>query len=906
MLSRALHLWARRARVLDPAGEVQPFGSRTVVRSLGAVGLCAAVLILVWLALPHPAELHEGVMAGLALATGALGTLLLSGRLDGASPAVLHGLVSIGYSLVAVGVAVSGPAIAGLTFLYLWVIPFAYLCFALRAALAHSFAMTGVNAAALALVGSTSAMVISRTVFLLGTAVVVGLLMRALTMRMRSVDERFRRSFRDSATAMVMVDLQGRLQDVNAAFCALVARPREHLIGTSLMRLTHPDDLQRTLTPLRAGEDAVVQRLLRPAGEAIWVRIDGGLIDADGSRHFFGLVHDVTAAHAAEADRSRQSRQQAAIARLGRLALRELDLDALCAEVARVLHETLGTELTSVSRYHAAEGRVEVVAGVGWREHADLSWPVQPGSLSDAALRADGAVRYDASDEDGPRGSLSLRSHEARSGLMVTIDGSDGSTWGFIGAYSTANRAFEPDEAEFLAAVATVLSSAVERTAAEERMRYLALHDALTGLPNRELAADRLAVALARRQRHRSAVAVLMLDLDNFTVVNDSLGHAAGDRLLEQIAPRLEAAVRPEDTVARVGGDEFLIVCDGGDPAVTPTLLAERALAAVRAPVVLESGERFVTASIGVAVAESADADSDALIRDADVALYRAKERGRNRYELFDESLRRRAMARLQVEYELRRALDRGELRVHYQPVVDLESRLPVGVEALVRWDHPERGLLLPGEFVPLAEETGLIARLGDQVLRTACAETASWQKRFGTPLQLAVNVSGRQLSDPAFGARVAQAAAASGMARGTLRVEITETVLVAEAESAAPVLGDLHQRGLGVVLDDFGTGYSSLSYLKRFSVDALKIDQVFVADMVVDEGDRAIVDTVLRMSESLGIEAIAEGVETVAQADALRTLGCGLAQGYLFAPALDPEALEGYLAQALGAGAAA
>ena len=445
--------------------------------------------------------------------------------------------------------------------------------------------------------------------------------------------------------------------------------------------------------------------------------------------------------------------------------------------------------------------------------------------------------------------------------------------------------------------MANVISSAVDRNLVEAEVRHRALHDPLTGLPNRALALDRLEGALARRRRDGRAVAVLLADLDQFKLVNDSLGHAAGDDLLIALAPRLHDAVRPSDTVARLGGDEFLVVCEQLDGAHEAIRVAERVAQAINQPIVLSAGEHFITASIGIAVAESADALPEDLLRDADAAMYRAKERGRGRYELFDDVLRKRVLLRLRTENELRRALEHGELRVVYQPVVELATGSLTAVEALVRWQHPQRGLLDPVDFIPVAEDSGLIGALGDWVLTTACRDGATWQDRFprAEPLLVCVNASARQLANAAFPARVADAMSRYGLAPGSLALEITESVLMEEAHAPVTVLASLREYGLRLMLDDFGTGYSSLAYLKRFPLDVLKIDRSFIAGLGRDEEDSAIVAAIIQMARTLGLTVVAEGVERPEQLERLRELDCDRVQGRLIAepmPAADVERL--------------
>ncbi|HEY2637682.1 MAG TPA: bifunctional diguanylate cyclase/phosphodiesterase [Solirubrobacteraceae bacterium] len=355
--------------------------------------------------------------------------------------------------------------------------------------------------------------------------------------------------------------------------------------------------------------------------------------------------------------------------------------------------------------------------------------------------------------------------------------------------------------------------------------------------------------------------------------------------------------LRPGDTIARFGGDEFVTICDDlADPAEAE-IIARRLLGALAVPFVLDGGDHVVSGSIGIAVAEATRRNPEDLIREADAAMYRAKERGRNRYELYDEVMRARALARLRIEGELRRALNQGELRLHYQPIVATNTRQVHGVEALVRWEHPTRGLLPPAEFVPVAEDTGVIVPLGEWVLEEACRQAAAWHcsRPDLPPALMAVNLSSRQIAHPAIVDHVRRAVAQSGMDVTALHLEITESVLMEDPVASAETLRALKQLGVTLVLDDFGTGYSSLAYLRQFPIDVLKIDRRFVSDLHAADADATIVRAVLHMAAGLGIEVIAEGVENAATHDRLKDLGCRLAQGYHYArpaPATEAEAL--------------
>jgi diguanylate cyclase (GGDEF)-like protein len=435
---------------------------------------------------------------------------------------------------------------------------------------------------------------------------------------------------------------------------------------------------------------------------------------------------------------------------------------------------------------------------------------------------------------------------------------------------------------------------ASERARAEDDMRHHALHDPLTGLPNRTLFADRLGVALHGCARSGSTVAVLFLDLDQFKLVNDSFGHSTGDELLRGIAARLDESLRGGDTVARFGGDEFVIICEQLAGAAEAVVIAERTLAALGRPFALHGREHFVSASMGIAVAQAVVREPEDLIREADAAMYRSKERGPGRYELYDEVMRSRAIARLRIENDLRRGIEAGELTVHYQPIVSLSSRMVVGVEALVRWRHVQRGLLGPKEFIHVAEQTGLIIPMGKLVLQQACTQAAGWMSRGATePFHVSVNLSLRQVADPTFPEMVAQTLESTGLDPGALSLEITESVLMDDPETSVEVLDRIKALGVDLVLDDFGTGYSSLAYVQRFPIDVLKIDRSFVLNLGQDDEDRTIVETIVSMARGLRVGVIAEGVETAAQAGALSEMGCPMAQGYHYSRPLPASRIE-------------
>ena len=436
---------------------------------------------------------------------------------------------------------------------------------------------------------------------------------------------------------------------------------------------------------------------------------------------------------------------------------------------------------------------------------------------------------------------------------------------------------------------------------AAEALSQLALHDPLTALPNRSLFMDRLDQALCRLDRRDRVLAVLFVDLDRFKAINDRFGHAAGDETLMAVGGRLREVLRPDDTLARLGGDEFVVLCEDLEDDRAAVRVAERVLAALERPIL--SGDHAVvsTASIGIALTRRSDTTPDALLRDADMAMYRAKETGRNRIEVFDNSARLRSQARVQTAEELRQAVDSGQLRVVYQPIVHLGQATPAGVEALVRWQHPRRGLLTPAEFIQVAEDTGLVVPLGAWVLRQACRDLTEILDRGtvggSSELVMSVNLSARQLSAPGLVEMVERILAEYGLAPWRLCFEITESVLMDDVDLAIPVLSKLREIGVRLAIDDFGTGYSSLGYLRRFPVDIVKLDRAFVAGLGSDSAADAIAAAVINLGHALGLSVIAEGVETEDQLTVLQALGCDRAQGYLWSPPQAPAALAEWIA---------
>ncbi|NTW97215.1 MAG: EAL domain-containing protein [Oscillochloris sp.] len=438
------------------------------------------------------------------------------------------------------------------------------------------------------------------------------------------------------------------------------------------------------------------------------------------------------------------------------------------------------------------------------------------------------------------------------------------------------------------------------RRSAEQQLQHDALHDLLTGLPNRALFLDRLdrVIAIVRRQPERS-FAVFFLDLDRFKTINDSLGHAAGDQLLSVIAQRIQGSLRPSDTVARLGGDEFTVLVEDIVDAQMIGLIAERIQSAIAEPVLLGGHQAITTASIGITTSALEYGSSVEMIRDADTAMYHAKMGGKARHVIFTPAMHAQAMEKLQLESDLRTALTSGELRLHYQPIISLISGKVIGFEALIRWQHPQRGLLYPGAFLDMAEETGLIVPISWWVLRKACREARAWQDEFPAdpPLSVNVNLSARLFAEPTIMAQIAAALAQSGLTPSSLKLELTEHSLMSLSGETGDALNLIRDLGVQLCIDDFGTGYSSLSYLHNFPVSTLKIDRSFIQRLGPPGEQSEIVQTIIVLARTLNLDVVAEGIETEQQYQQLRDLECSLGQGWLFAPGLDAAGVRALLA---------
>jgi diguanylate cyclase (GGDEF)-like protein/PAS domain S-box-containing protein len=665
----------------------------------------------------------------------------------------------------------------------------------------------------------------------------------------------------------------------------------------------HPQDRARVVAGIRQAIDSNETdwrdeyRIRHRDGRYLTI-FDRGFVIRDESAkplRMIGAKNDITARREAERVNALQAMQQSLLADFGQKALASTNLDAIMHEAVTVIEKGIGTTFCRVMQLGTDGTALTFKAGAGW----DARWtgrhsaPSDPDAFTRYALHVSSAEPIVVDNfqlESRLSASQILQEHDISSGVEVLIRGPSG-VYGMLGAYSVDTQAFGADKISFLRSVATTLGTAVERVGSDERMAYLAQFDTLTGLPNRNLFHDRIEQTLTLAARNGWQVGVLYVDLDRFKIVNDTYGHGVGDTLLLLVANRLGNCVCAGDTVGRLGGDEFAIVLPKLVSADEANVTAQKILDELAHPFNLDGYETYVTASIGIAVFPSDGGDSAVLLKNADTAMSRAKEQGRNNFQFYTQALNARITHRVNLERELRHALDRSELQLHYQPQVSLDTGRIVAAEALVRWSHPKRGLLSPAEFMGVAQESGLIVPIGQWVIDTACAQTMAWHRKGHSELTIAVNVSPAEMRRESMPEVIRAALERAGMAPQNFEVEITESMAMESAESFIETLHALKAVGVMIAIDDFGTGYSNLSYLKRFPIDTIKVDQIFIRDIVTDTDDAAIIRAIIAMAHQLKLEVVAEGVETEAQASFLRRNHVDLVQGYLFAPALDAAA---------------
>ena len=687
---------------------------------------------------------------------------------------------------------------------------------------------------------------------------------------LRRSEERLRSVVESAADAFFVYDLDGRFVDVNRRACESLGYAREELLGLSVT------DIEANFRP--AALDEVWERAefddpvtidgqhQRKDGTTFPVEIRLGVFEASGRRLVLALARDVTERKRAEEDLRRSERFLAEAQRIARVGSWEYEANVGEARWSDELYRILGlapgqcaspTRETFMGFVHPEDRPLVERSGRAASDRRGRS------SVEFRVVRADGRVRV-------------VQNHHE-----VVFDG---------------------EEAARPSRVTGTVQDITERKALEERLEHQALHDPLTGLPNRALFSDRLEHALLKRagRRGSGSVAVLFMDLDNFKYVNDSLTHEAGDGLLVRVAERLKSCVGPGDTVARFGGDEFTVLLEDAGPGEAGAL-AERIAEELKAPFDLDGREVSVTFSIGIALGGTDRERPADLLRKADLAMYGAKAEGKNTHKTFEAGMGARVAERLRLENALRRAVELGgeEFVVHYQPQVELATGAVVGFEALVRWDHPQRGTIPPAQFVPLAEETGLIVPLGRWVLEEACRQAKRWhdERPQDPPTKIGVNLSAREFQRPDLAEAVAEVLGETGLAPRGLDLEITESLAMEDTNRTVDALQALKDLGVGLSIDDFGTGHSSLSYLRRFPVDNLKMDKSFVDDLGHGREDTALVSTTIGLAHAFALKVVAEGVETAEQLERLRDLGCDLAQGYHFSKPLPSGAASALLA---------
>ncbi len=713
-------------------------------------------------------------------------------------------------------------------------------------------------------------------------AMAVALVRGTLTFReLRKLHEsrRFQRGFEEATIGMAIAGPDLRWIRVNAALARLLGYEPHELVGRCALDLTHPEDVAVSVNlhdgVIAGGQPAPLEkRLMHRDGTPIPLLLTTALVDGEDGMHFFTQLQDLR-------DRHRADGFSRALAELSRVALEIPDVPALMRRVMEIVEETANADSACVVLRHEQDGVVHIITPEGAHTGTAPEMTFGPTSQTGHTLAVDEAVvANDLPTETRFERAAVLRENGLVRGLSAPIRSASAAA--VLVLHRTAQRPeFTLEDVRFVEAVANVLASALDRAHAEADSRRRALHDPLTGLANRAFLDAHLPQSLAVAAREGAEVALLLLDLDRFKVVNDTLGHGAGDELLRVVAERLRASVRSGDVVARFGGDEFVIACDVIDTVTAIAALAERVIGALAQPICVDGHELFVNASVGIVIADARDADAASLLRDADVAMYRAKESGGGRYEIFDAELRDRVLRRLTVEHELRGAVADGQLELHLQPLIGLAGGELRGFEALVRWRHPERGLVPPAEFIPVAEETSLILPVGRWVLEEACRQLAQLQSLTSERLGISVNLSPRQLTSD-LPREVEHALSAAGVRAEDLTLEITESLLV-EGGAAIDVLDQLRALGAKVALDDFGTGWSSLAALRRCPVDVLKLDRSLVASIDRDESAAAVTCAVIAMARALGHVVVAEGIERPEEAAALRALGCELGQGFLF-----------------------
>ena len=680
------------------------------------------------------------------------------------------------------------------------------------------------------------------------------------------------KSAMDQAAIVSEIDVDGLIVNVNDLFVASSGMARASLVGQALARLT-PASNGAAWTPSGAvwsGEVSVAAA----ARTLHWQRTIVPMFGANGVvERYICIDIDITARKDSERTIIANALRQSLIAELGRTALAAHDLDGLFGDAAAAAARALGAEHGAVFEFEldGDQRHITARAGAGGLSGAaGLRFSVPATVL--ALQPPDQLLR--------PMFDTLASSHGVQSGADACIICSDGQ-FGMIGVFSKNRQRFASEDIDFLRSIANILATTIERQSAQKQLTYLAQYDALTDLPNRRHLTQVLNRMIGQAAAHEQGAGVMFIDLDHFKKVNDVLGHDIGDQLLVLATRRLQACVRPGHLVARLGGDEFALVLPSAPGDAELAAMAQTLVDALAQPFMLQGQELFVSASIGVARYPQDGASAHQLLKSADTAMYAAKSCGRNNYQLHTGQMQADAEQRVRLESQLHRALEHGEFLLHYQPKLDLASGAICGFEALLRWQHPERGLVPPLEFIAILEDTGLIVPVGEWVLEAVCAQLAAWQAQGLPVCPVAINLSARQLRQADLAQSVERIVNASGIAPALLEFELTESMLMADPEAAIEILTRVQRFGIRLSIDDFGTGYSSLAYLKRFPLDALKIDRTFVRDLPHDSDDAAITRAVINLAHSLNLKVVAEGVENIDQLRALEKSGCDQIQGY-------------------------
>jgi len=735
---------------------------------------------------------------------------------------------------------------------------------------------------------------------------------RDVTQQRRGEQElrRFRAAMDMSADAIYLIDRASmQFVDVNESACRGVRYSREQLLGMGpdkLLRIPRQDLEREYDAVIAAGDEGVRTETTYVAsdGRRRWTELYRRALRQGDGWIIVSISRDISGRKRGEELKASHLRYQEKIARFGQAALARRDAAELISDAAQAVLEALGAD--AVAYFEPGHGERELVlrALVGVADAAADSRTIAC-RAEDPLLQALRSGTRTLAEGDSLQPSWA---HGLRSTALIPVRGDQGSRGVLCACYRQA-EALADEELNFLEAAASVLSTGLQRIDSEGKLSYLAQFDPLTGLPNRALLADRFSQGIAQARRHATQLGVLFVDLDEFKQVNDSLGHAGGDALLKEAAVRLQSCVRTGDTVARISGDEFAVVLADLARPEDAALVAQKIIDLLAAAVDIHGQEVFVTASVGIAVFPGDGDDVESLLGAADAAMYRAKQAGRNGYQFFTSEINQRSRARAQMGTDLRRALEREEFTLAYQPKFSLAGRKPCGAEALLRWNHPERGAVPPVEFIPVLEETGLIVQVGEWVIGRVCADLKAWQAEGLPPMPVAVNLSARQFRLQDLDVRIREILRSAGIDAALIELEITESQLMNNPDQAIRMVRALRDAGLRIAIDDFGTGYSSLAYLTRFPVSTLKIDRSFIKDMFEDRGDATIVRTIIEMAHMLDFTVIAEGVETEEQAKFLTLMRCDEAQGYLFArpmPAADFKQLVIRAGRALPSSSAA